>query len=171
VLKHPRRDPGCFNEAPALLQTYQTRAHRALVVLDREGSGQEDKTIQAIERDIEMRLARSGWAEDRCGALALEPELEILVWSDSSHVDDVLGWKGRTPSLRDWLRQRGFLQPGEAKPRRPKEALEAALRFVQEKRSPALYGRLAQVVGLSQCQDAGFLRLRRLLAAWFPAVP
>ena len=170
VTKHPQHDAGCYRTSPALLQTLQRQAAHAIVVLDREGSGVDDRAAQEIEADIDQRLAKSGWG-DRARAIVLDPEVEIWVWSSSPYVDAVLGWSGRTPNLRDWLTREGFLEAGQTKPARPKEALRSALREGRIKPSAALFGQLASKVGLEHCRDRGFLRLRDTLRAWFGAAP
>jgi len=60
VLVHPRRDAGCFHEAPAILQTFQRRASRALVILDHEGSGQERLAPVDVAAELKHRFAASG---------------------------------------------------------------------------------------------------------------
>jgi hypothetical protein len=165
---HPERDPGCLRTAAELLR-FATRTHAyAVVLFDREGCGREMHDRSELERQVEEQLARTGWQE-RCAAVVVDPELDAWVWSDSPHVDEVLGWASRTPSLRAWLRQRGFLAEPEAKPSRPKEALELALRTVSKPRSSALYQMLAQRVSLQRCTDPAFEKLRRVVTSWFPA--
>jgi len=167
VLVHPRRDPGCFREAPALLQPYQRRAEHALVLFDREGCGQEARSTAELEADLETRLSQSGWS-GRARVIVLDPELEIWVWGDSPHLDAVIGWQGRSPSLRRWLADSGHWQAGQFKPLRPKETLDAALRKAGVRRSSSIFRQLAERVGLERCRDAKFLQLKQLLAAWFP---
>src|SRR5690242_11503188 len=60
-LVHPRRDPGCLNEAAAILQSFVNRAARALVMFDWEGSGREGRTASELELDVERELERNGW--------------------------------------------------------------------------------------------------------------
>jgi hypothetical protein len=168
ILVHPRRDPGCFHEAPAVLQTYQRRAHHALVVLDHEGSGQEDRSPAQVAADLLRRMNESGWG-NRAAAIVIEPELEIWVWSDSPHVDRVFGWQGRPPGLRQWLAIHGFWPEGQPKPARPKEGLLKALRQASVQRSSALYRQLAEKVSLERCHDASFQQLKEVLVGWFPA--
>lgn len=165
-LRHVRHDPGCLNEAEAILQPYQMRAAHALVLLDLEGSGREDQRAEDIESELTSRLGTSGWG-DRATAVVIDPELEIWVWSDSPQVEEVLGWTGRKPALREWLQARGLLIPTEPKPRDPKLALREALHEVRQKPSAAIFGRLAQGVGLDRCADASFQRLRKCLWNWF----
>lgn len=105
ILVHPRRDPGCFHEGPAVLQTYQNLAHYALVVLDHEGSGQDERSPDAVREDMLTRLYTSGW-KDRAQVIVLCPELESWVWSDSPEVDQAVGWQGRNQTSEDSTRGR-----------------------------------------------------------------
>jgi len=168
ILVHPRRDPGCFHEGPDILQPYQRLAQYSLVVLDYEGSGQEGRPPDDVRNDLKRRLEISGWA-DRTEVLVLCPELENWVWSDSPEVDQAIGWRGRNPPLRDWLLEQEWWPPGYAKPSRPKECLEAALREARMRRSSAIYRQLAENVSLARCQDEGFRAFRRTIKAWFPS--
>ncbi len=170
MTKHPQHDGGCYKTSPAILQTLQSQAAHAIVMLDREGSGADDNAPEDIEADLDQRLSQSGWG-DRARAIVLDPEIEMWVWSSSPHVDEVLGWSGRTPKLREWLTQEGFLRAGQTKPARPKEALRSALRQGRIKPSAALFGQLASKVGLEHCRDRAFLRLRDTLRAWFGPRP
>lgn len=149
------------------LRPYLKLASYALVLFDREGCGFDDSREQ-IETRVEQKLGQNGW-HDRCATIAIEPELEAWVWSDSPHVANALGWSAGQSQLKDWLVQKGHLQPGQTKPARPKEALEAVLRSAQKRRSSAIYEELAQNVGFEQCSDTAFLKLRATLVGWFPA--
>jgi hypothetical protein len=134
ILVHPRRDPGCFSEAPDVLQPYINRARWALVLFDYEGSGQEQRSAEEVARDLEERLARSGW-EDRAAVLVVRPELETWVWSDSSELDRIVGWQSRKPPLRQWMRETGRWPEGIVKtataqgilPRSPSAGEDAAI--------------------------------------------
>lgn len=169
ILVHPRRDPGCFHEGPDILQPYQGLAQYSLVVLDYEGSGQEGRPPNDVRYDLKRRLELSGWAA-RTEVLVLCPELENWVWSDSPEIDQVIGWRCRKPQLRDWLMAQEWWPPGIAKPSRPKECLEAALREVRMRRSSAIYRQLAEKVGLTRCQDEGFRAFRETIKSWFPSI-
>jgi hypothetical protein len=169
LLVHPRRDAGCFHEAPAVLQPFLRRARHALVLFDFEGSGQEARTAQQVTEDLQFRLASDGW-EDRVAVVVIDPELEIWLWADSPRVETELGWTGRDRPLREWLHEKGWWGMERRKPEKPKEALERTLREVRIPRSSAIYGRLARRVGLRQCQDPSFHRLLEILRTWFPAV-
>jgi hypothetical protein len=169
-LVHPERDPGCLQDADAYLRNYIASHSFALVVFDREGCGREQSSRVELEDQVELQLTHNGW-KDRCAAIAIDPELEAWVWSDSPHVDDQLGWSGKHPKLRAWLEDRKFLGEGDLKPPRPKEAVEAALRAVKRERSSSIYEDLARNVGLDRCTDPAFAKLRGKLVEWFPSEP
>ncbi|HYM62891.1 MAG TPA: hypothetical protein VEZ11_18540 [Thermoanaerobaculia bacterium] len=170
VLKHRRHDPGCFRESVQFLRDYQLSARHALVLFDHEGSGKEATSALEVASDVRGRLAAAGWA-DRADAVVLVPELEVWVWSDSPELDRALGWPVRGVQLRDWLCERGWLAPGEAKPRRPKEALETALDLSRFPRSADLYEKIALTVGLNRCTDPSFLTFKSIITRWFGEAP
>ena len=101
-------------------------------------------------------------------SIVLSPELETRVWSDSSHVEEVTGWKGRRPRLRHWLVDQGWLRENEVEPEHPKEAFQAALREARRPRSASLYRQIAERVSLRHCTDGSFLELEDVLRDWFP---
>jgi hypothetical protein len=165
IYSHLERDPGCLLRGPEFLAPLRDQYAHALILLDQEGSGRDAEPRTEIEQTLERRLEVS-WGP-RAAAIVLEPELEVWWWSDSPHVDDILGWKGRVPTLRDWLTEKGLLSPEAIKPRRPKEAVELALRKAQKPRSSALYQQLASRVSFERCSDPAFLKLLATLRAWF----
>lgn len=162
---HPRRDPGCFHEAPEFLDPLRTSYAHALILLDCAWEGAPHAAANDLEADLRRRLGEDGWAE----VVAIEPELEIWVWSDSTHVDRCLGWEGQEPRLRAWLSERALWPSGSAKPNDPKGAVESALRKVRLPRSSAIYRNLASSVSVDRCTDASFNRFCERLRAWFPA--
>ncbi|MBN2291082.1 MAG: hypothetical protein JXM70_01580 [Pirellulales bacterium] len=166
-LRHPRKDPGCLKDPLSYLQFYCESHRYALVLLDHEGSGAEEKKREAIETQIEALLNKNGW-NDRAAAIVIEPELEAWVWSDSPHVEEKLGWANSSKKLRDWLRENTTFWPADqAKPVRPKEAVEKALREVRKPRSSAIYQDLAKTVSLTGCSDPAFAKLTGKLREWF----
>jgi hypothetical protein len=164
--RHPEKDPGIRCRAHTFLQPFVASHAHALVVMDREGCGQEQLGREILESRIEEALQDAGWA-DRVAAVVPDPELEIWVWSDSPQVDAVLGWTGRNPDLRAWLLSSGYVCKGAAKPDRPKEAMEEAMHMARQPWSSAIFEQLARKVSLSRCQDAAFLKLRDTLRRWF----
>jgi hypothetical protein len=168
ILTHPRRDPGCFRESPALLSGYVQAASAALVLFDFEGCGSGERDASAVEADLRQRLSNAGWG-DRAEVIVLDPELEAWVWSESPHVARILGWQQGAAPLRAHLESEGTWPQGLSKPPRPKEALEAVLRRTRVRRSPAIYGELARTVSLDRCSDPAFQRLRSFLRSRFAA--
>jgi len=166
-IRHPEHDPGCALRAPDLLRPF-LRSHRyALVICDHDGSGRENLPRTDLERHIEQHLAQSGWT-GRSAAIVVNPELEIWVWSDSAEVDAELGWAGREPNLRQWLRTEGLLPGDSLKPTQPKETLHKALQMARKPRSSSLYRQLAQKVSFKRCTDPAFEKLKKTLKDWFP---
>jgi hypothetical protein len=163
---HPMQDSGTYRRCHDFLRSQRAFAKYALVLFDRDGCGR-NQPREALEREVEMRLAQNGW-EGCSAAIVIDPELDVWVWSDSPHVDAILGWPQRGVHLRAWLAERGFLQPGHGKPERPKKALEDALLNSNKKRSSSLYFELATRVSFDRCADPAFLKLKSTLQSWFP---
>jgi hypothetical protein len=163
-----KRDPGCLLISHHILRLYLNSYSYALVLFDHEGCGKEKKVSrETLELRVETLLSKNGW-DTRAAAIVIDPELDIWVWSDSPHVDKILGWRGRQPDLRTWLAQQGFLPILNAKPKRPKEAMEAVLKLTHKARSSSIYKNLAEVVGLQHCNDPAFIKLKTTLRNWFP---
>jgi hypothetical protein len=167
LFPHPDRDPGCLLRGHDFLRPFVSLYEHALVLLDRAGCGRDAADRSTLETQIEGRLSQTGW-ESRAAAVVISPELENWVWSDSPHVERALGWERGPAPLRSWLREKGLLEAGAAKPARPKEAVELALWTVRKPRSSAIYFELAQNVSTDRCTDPAFLKLRRCLREWFP---
>lgn len=164
---HPERDPGCLLRSHLLLQPFVHSHSRALVLFDRDGCGQESLDRAALEQQVEARLFGSGWG-DRAAAVVIDPELEAWVWNDSPHVAMALGWEDGESSIKEWLKEKGWLPEGRTKPTHPKAAVEGALRISRRPRSSAIYQQLARKVSVDRCVDASFVKLRQVLSRWFP---
>lgn len=164
---HPERDPGCLLHGHDFFRQYVNQFTHGLIMLDRQGCGKEEKSRLEIETRIEENLSRSGWS-DRAAAIVIDPELEIWVWSDSPYVETILGWKDKQHNLKSWLIEKEFLNNGELKPFKPKEAVEKTLSIAKIPRSSSLYFQLAQKVSFENCIDEAFLKLKRKLQEWFP---
>ena len=168
IFIHPQHDPGCTQHGVAFLSNFSKNYHHGLLMFDYEGSGREQRhQPQELQETLNREFDSSAWGK-RARAIVLSPELETWVWSDSPHVDDVAGWKNRQPPLKQWLVERGWLQSGEVKPNRPKEAFQAALREARIQRSSSLYQQIAQRVSLRRCADRSFQEFQAILRTWFP---
>jgi len=166
IFVHPQRDPGCYKGCVDFLRPFTKEYKYALVCFDHEGSGQEKRSREEIENELEKHLRDSGW-EERVSVVLFEPELEIWVWGDSPQIEKILGWEDQNPNLRTWLIQNNFLQEPELKPPRPKEAMEESLRYVRKPRSSAIYQELAQNVSFRNCTDDSFQKFKKVLQSWF----
>ena len=159
-------DSKCCRVAHEYLRSFVRQFDYALVVFDREGSGREDHSRTEIEAAVEGRLSINGW-EDRSAAVVLDPELEIWVWSDSGEVPTVLGWSGRQPDLRTWLRQNFKVRPESGKPVDPKGAFERALELAGSGPPARIFRHLAERVSPTRCADDAFFKFRSTLQNWF----
>jgi len=75
IYVHPGHDSGCLLHGCDFLRPFVNQYNHALIVLDHEGCGQEEKTRIELEKNIETQLTASGW-NDRAAAIVIEPELE-----------------------------------------------------------------------------------------------
>ena len=163
-LVHPRHDPGCWKDGPELLAIKHQHYCHGLLALNWEGCNSK-RPAEDTRQDLQERLDRltsPGWGS----VVVLQPELEIWVFSDSPEVDRALGWEPET--LTPWLVQQGLLEPGQAKPARPKEAVEHAMNQKRQPRSSSVYRQLSRSVGLSRCTAPAFTELKGTLQQWFP---
>ena len=167
ILVHPQHDPACALRGVEFLSNFANRYDHGLLIFDHEGSGREALEPGELQESLNRDFGVTAWG-GRARAVVLSPELEAGVWSDSPHVDEVAGWKDRQPPLRGWLVDRGWLQEGERRPSRPKEAFQAALREARIPRSASLYRQLAEKVSLARCEDESFLEFRSAMREWFP---
>jgi hypothetical protein len=172
IVPHINRDNGCFQEAEKFLQIYQEEYTHALVLFDYHGSGPDVRTNKLSHKetvqDVENRLQKSGWKAANAKAIVSNPELEIWLWTDSTHhLEDLLSWK-------DSKKPKEYLQSttkhwitGELKPQFPKDAFDAILNHTGKRRSSDWFKKLAERMSFKNCQDPNFLKLKEVLVNWF----
>ena len=165
LVAHGQNDPGLYTRANEFLQPYASTHRHAIVIVDAEWSGSPGR--DAILQRLNQHLLNAGWLNDSGCAVVIDPELESWVWQDSLHVCSALGFDGTFDALRTTLENQGFWQPNEAKPDRPKEAVEWTLRQSKKGRSSAIYQQLATRVTARGCIDPAFSTLRDALFRWF----
>lgn len=163
---HIERDPGCLNRGHDFLRPMVKKYQHALVMLDRQGCGQEHLPREVLEKMVRDNLQQSGWGE-RADSVVLDPELEVWLWSESPQVASCLGWPSDTKNLRDWLKAKGLWDYDSLKPADPKAATERVLREVRKPRSSAMYAEVARQVSLKRCTDSAFRKFKELLQSWF----
>ena len=165
---HPGRDGGARTTGVEVLARERARFSHALLVFDLEGSGaQEQLTTEDLEGELDEKL-RLQWGP-HAKAIVIEPELDIWLWGADNALREILQWPQQAGTIRNWLQDRGFVFDGNAKPVRPKEALEAMVPIHRQPRSSALYEKITSRISLQRCADPAFLRLRATLQGWFPA--
>lgn len=169
LLRYNGRDSGCFKDAVDLLRTPQRTHRHALLIFDREGCGAENKAREEIEEDIERRLHSSGWEPDRVSVVVIDPELEAWVWARSPNVANVLGWQNDRDALQPFLEAEHLWDAHALKPNDPKEAMRQALRHKNKPLGAPLFSELASRVGIANCHDSAFEKLRERLRRWFGA--
>lgn len=164
IIVHSGRDGGARTSGPDLLRIYRGRFRHALLVLDREGCGVDSPAV-AIEESLNGRLSEVWQSEAR--AIVIDPEVDVWVWGADNALSPILRWSQEV-TIREWLIARGFALDDQDKPLRPKEAMEAVLRFLRRPMSAALYRHIAGSISLAKCRDPSFRRLRSQLCTWFP---
>jgi hypothetical protein len=169
IIRHPKRDPGCYSDSVSYLRGYQKRFLHAVVLLDCAFSGAPLGGRVAIEKSMNElfhRAEMSEWAYP----IAIDPELENWVWVDSPHLAAAIGWDTqKLQSPRLWLEEKGLWASGSPKPAFPKEALEATCRECCIPFSAAIHKRVARTVTLRKCDDPAFQALISKLELWFPS--
>jgi hypothetical protein len=165
LIVHPRRDPGCFHEAPEFLKMYRATHAHALVLLDRSWDGAPASTGEKLQELLRVQLQQDGladWAE----SIVIDPELEAWIFSDSPWVERCLGWSGQ--GLKAWLVDQKLWPATAAKPPDPKSAVEQVLYQVKKPRSSSIYRELARNVSVERCCDKAFLQFKAILRQWWP---
>lgn len=164
-----QNDPGLFTRANELLRPLAADYAHAVVIIDEEWNGSPGAA--EIEQKLRAHLDDAGWTAGNSLGLCVRPEADVWLWSDSPHSATALGWTS-WDVLRPRLEQEGLIGGGRAKPERPKEAAEWALRNSPGKRVPrssALYRQVSSQVSVQRCEDDCLMRLFNALRAWFPA--
>lgn len=162
-----QNDPGLYVRANELLRPLAADYQHAVLIIDEEWDRSPGAAI--IEARLQDHLADAGWTAAESLALAVCPEADVWLWSDSPHSATALGWPSWT-ALRPTLELQGLLRPGQVKPDRPKEAAEWALRNAPRRapRSAALYRQVSSRVSVNRCADVALGRLLDRLRVWFP---
>ena len=163
-LVHMGRDGGVRTTGADILAGEATRFHRALMLLDFDGCGQENEAPSVLEAELGRKL-HVAWGE-RAKAIVISPEVDIWLWGADNSMHDALNW-AQVDSVRNWLRGKGFEFNTDGKPLRPKEAMQAVCHVQKQPRSSALYEKITRRISLQNCTDPAFVRLREQLRGWF----
>ena len=165
VIVHSERDPGVYHRGHELLSA-SPEARYTLVILDSDWEGAP--SANTIRSDIIQNLGRIGVNENESDVIVIEPELEKWIWViDNSNFLRIINWNGSSSDLRNWLLDNRFEIDAHNKPTRPKEALEAVLRYTGRPFSSAIHKEIAEVVSLQNCVEPTFLLFKNKLNEWF----
>jgi hypothetical protein len=160
-------DGGVHRRCHDILRRYLRTHRRALVVLDQQFGG--ERPAEEVRREIEHRLNANGWA-GRAAAAVIDPELEVLLWQDSRHVECALRYSRPSgSSLRQYLAENGHWPQGAAKPPAPKELIQTLIRVNRAGPPMVVYSEIARAVSTKGCIDPAFHRVRDAFRAWFPS--
>jgi len=165
IFIHSNRDPGVYSKAAEFLRPFFNKYNYSLVILDKEGSGQEGKSTEETCKKIKEKLECNGW-DKRAEIILIEPELEIWAWTDSVHMAQAVGWQNYT-ELKNFIINKGLWPEHMPKPLHPKEAFELALREKKIPRSSSIYKQIADNVTFTRCEDRSFRKLLVILQTWF----
>jgi hypothetical protein len=171
IFVHPLRDPGVYRSAHEFLRPYPRDYEHALVIFDREGCGVDEgkprrrkrTPARKLQAEVQKKMVKNGWEEERCQVVVIDPELEMWVWNGSPAVAQLL-----QINPEEW---RAMLSQG--KPEAPKEELEKLLEARRIPRSSSLYEDLAKDLAMKEpwrlltCNDSAFRCLRETLQKWF----
>ena len=169
--RHPRKDPGVYNEAHVFLEPFRDKYHCAVVVMDAdwEGSPGAESIAEAISANMDGK-----W--DRFAVIIIDPELECWIWVSHRgaktvevHPAVVEAFRyNNNPPLHELLQTNDNWDGERNKPVRPKEAAEEILRRTRTPRSSSLYTKIVERVTIKGCNDAAFLALLGKLRQWYP---
>lgn len=164
IVQHAERDSGVRTTGAQLVGLERRNFSHALVVLDYEGSGAEESP-EELEEQLDRQLSARWGSEAK--AIVIDPELEAWIWGSDNALKQLLDWPYET-GIRQWLQEHDYEILADAKPERPKEALESVLQACRTPRSSAIYGKIADRISIRRCTDPALVRLRAQLSSWFP---
>ncbi len=163
---HAGHDGGVRAGAHLFLRPFSNNYRHGLVVLDFDGSNTKCANRIELEIEIEQNLSKNGWG-NRASAIVIEPKLENWMWTHSPHMAKAINWED-LETLENWLLQNNLKKPGDSKPNRPKEAMEAALRLKKKPLSSSIHQQIAEKSSFLHCADPAFLKLVEVIKQWFP---
>lgn len=172
LIKHPRKDPGIYQEGHNLLKSYVATHKFAVVMVDFAFNDNLQKmNYQQFCEHIKDNMREAGWPNERFFVMAINPELEVLMWqSDTRRIEPVFDYPGDAGSLRTWLQNRNLWDADHTKPANPKAAIDAVGRqsWGRKKTHSQLFKRIARDVSFRGCEDESFNGLLHQIQAWYP---
>ncbi|MGF1657033.1 MAG: hypothetical protein ACFCU3_08660 [Verrucomicrobiales bacterium] len=163
-------------ESAELLRPFLGAYTHAMVIKDFEGSGWEERGVQAFHDSILQQMVSTGWDRSACQVLIAEPELESWLRLDSTHMHRLLEERARKnrAALAEWkthLRtalERNGGTHANGKAVRPKEVLREVLSVYAIPPANALFAFLAGRESLKGCTVESFQQFVSFLRDHFP---
>lgn len=162
VVIDPMKDSSVVRRAGDSLRSFAQRPWKHVVVIwDHHGSGRHKDSAAAVEEEVVAQVERLGFPRDRILALAVDPELEILLEPVWESVLDALRDIGSRP------------RPDAAfSAVDPKLSLDLAAIQARVKLAPHVFKELGgrvSIPALKKTSVGG--RLSSRLEHWFPSPP
>ncbi len=176
LIKHPRMDPGVYQDGHNLLKSYVDTHNYAVVMVDFAfNDNMQTMNYQKFCDTIKANMRAAGWPDERFFVMAINPELEILMWqADTSRIEHIFDYPREREgiSLRAWLQQRSFWDAEDLKPADPKAAIDKVRSqgWGRKKTHSQLFKRIAKEVSFRGCVDQSFNGLLQQIQTWYPAV-
>lgn len=174
LIKHPRKDPGVYQDGHNLLKSYIATHNYAVVMIDFAfNDNLRTMDYQQFCETIKANMRAAGWPDDRFFVMAMNPELEVLMWqADTSRIEHIFDYprdRG-TGTLRAWLQARNLWDADALKPADPKAAIDAVRdqSWGRKKTHSHLFKRIAKEVSFRGCADESFNGLLQQIRAWYP---
>jgi hypothetical protein len=172
LIKHPRKDSGVYQDGHNLLKSYFNTHQYAVVMVDFDFN--DNLTVMDYGQfceNIKTKMLTVGWPEERFFVMAINPELEVLMWqSDTRRVENVFGYQGPSGGLRAWLQKRNLWTEGLSKPQDPKAAIDKvrSQSWGRKKTHSQIFKRIAKDVSFRGCEDESFNGLLEKIQLWYP---
>ena len=174
LIKHPRKDPGVYQDGHNLLKSYVATHNYAVVMVDFAfNDNLQIMDYQKFCNNIEANMIAAGWHEDRFFVMAINPELEVLMWqTDTRRIEHILDYpieKGEG-TLKAWLQARNLWDANHTKPANPKAAIDEVRRQIwgRKKTHSQIFKRIAKDVSFRGCVDESFNSLMQKIKVWYP---
>ena len=174
LIKHPRKDPGVYQDGHNLLKSYVATHNYAVVMVDFAfNDNLQIMDYQKFCNNIEANMIAAGWHEDRFFVMAINPELEVLMWqTDTRRIEHILDYpieKGEG-TLKAWLQARNLWDANHTKPANPKAAIDEVRRqnWGRKKTHSQIFKRIAKDVSFRGCVDESFNSLMQKIKVWYP---
>lgn len=174
LIKHPRKDPGVYQDGHNLLKSYIATHNYAVVMIDFAfNDNLQTMDYQQFCEKIKANMRAAGWPDDRFFVMAINPELEVLMWqADTSRIEHIFGYPIDlgAGTLRTWLQERDLWDVEALKPADPKGAIDVVRgqNWGRKKTHYQLFKRISKEVSFRGCEDEAFNSLLQQIQIWYP---